>query len=142
MIQLPSLLFVCTESRNIMYDALLTFRSDDPAPRGPDVQMFLKTWGGFETNPYHPLPYGYRVMDFSWPDLKRVGEADGSNEGTAGDAGEVVVDPEFAPEGFVRLLLIVGESWKIIQDGTDRRTSVRRHRSIAYGGGWRQPVWS
>ena len=25
--------------------------------------------GGFETNPYHPLPYGYRIMDFRWPNL-------------------------------------------------------------------------
>ena len=34
------------------------------------------------------------------------------------------VDPDVAPEGFVRLKL--GEAWKMIQDGTNRRTSDRK----------------
>ena len=127
-----------------MYDAILTFRSDDLAPRGPDVQMFLKSLRGFETNLYHGLPYGYRVMDHRWLDrcIKVGKECDRQmvrmlklrvmRNGWA-------VDPEFAPEVFVRLEL--GEAWNRYRMGQTGEHLTGRHWSIAYACGWHQPVW-
>ena len=77
----PSLLFVNEESRNIMYDSLLNYKvgprcgTQKPVPRGEDIHIFFRCFGGGKDFPLSPAIYGFRIQDFRYPGLvKRVTE--------------------------------------------------------------------
>ena len=70
-LELPPLLFVCHESRNIMYDALLTFRyctekqsgiRPPDVPRGGDVQVYMRDCTCQQNNWWCPQVFNVHTL--------------------------------------------------------------------------------
>lgn len=112
-LQFPSLLFACIESGNFIYDSLLSFRSNEPVPRGEDVQMFLRDSYSQPNNYHVPQVYGWIIQDFRYAGLaRRVKEEKERLEEMREELELVpqqrVVDVQGRSEGYVRLPLFDG----------------------------------
>ena len=126
-IHLSDLLFVCWESRAVMYDALLSFNSDAPVSRGEGMHLFLKGAGDDQQYVLHaPKIYGLGVQDFRYEGLqRRVEEDKGRLEIMREELGQAaigrVVDPDKRAETFVRLPLFQSRVKHIREDGGKKK---------------------
>lgn len=144
-LEMPPLLFVSKEARAVMSDALLNFRFStrgeggdrgrrnayQPVPRGEDMQIFLRD-SCSQGNPWTlPQLFGWRIQDFRYPGLSdRVKEDKARLKQLEKELMEArqknIVDPEKAPEGYVRLPLFhpAGSTKTVVEEGRKREIDL------------------